>query len=74
MTEMTTAQALLETLSLPNITYGMPEYSNVVEGLFAIARSLDRIAKVLETAIEEQDDDQSTIPGLQPAGKEADQS
>lgn len=42
------AQVLLQTLISPNESDSNLEAANVVDGLFAIARSLGRVAKAIE--------------------------
>jgi hypothetical protein len=47
-TSQTTAKALHETLISPDESDSNMEPANVVDGLFAIARAIDRLAKCFE--------------------------
>lgn len=47
-TQRTTAEALYETLISPNESDSNMEPANVVDGLFAIAKAIHRLAKCFE--------------------------
>ena len=51
----TTAQALRDTLISPNEADQNFEPANVVDGLFAIARAIDRLARAIEATQHEKD-------------------
>lgn len=48
LTDEQIAKAIADTLSSPNEADRNGEVANVVDGLYAIARALDRVARALE--------------------------